>query len=148
MSATEEKSVPQRPLPDLDDPISAPFYRAARDGIVQFQKCANCGYLRWPSAPICPECWSDQFAWSEVAPTGTIWSFVGYHRAFNPAFTDMLPYVVALVELDAGPQMISNIVGVPEEELAVGMRVTAVFEPFGEEALVNFVPERPEGGAR
>jgi hypothetical protein len=76
-----------------------------------------------------------------VSADGAVWSFGVYERAFIAAFEDAVPYVVALVELDAGPRLIANVVGVAPSEVAVGMRVTAVFEPFADDAaLVNFGP--------
>jgi uncharacterized OB-fold protein len=132
---------PAKPLPNLEDPVSAPFWREAGQGRLSFQKCSRCGYLRWPAAAICPECWSEVFEWTPVSPEGEVWSFGIYERAFSKAFEDDLPYVVALVSLDAGPQMISNIVDLAPDDVTVGMRVTAVFEPFGDDAaLVKFRP--------
>ena len=132
---------PAKPLPNLEDPVSAPFWREAGQGRLSFQKCSACGYIRWPAAAICPECWSPDAEWTPVAPEGEIWSFGIYDRAFSSAFEDDIPYVVALVTVDAGPQMITNIVDVDPADVTVGMRVTAVYEPFGEDAaIVKFRP--------
>jgi uncharacterized OB-fold protein len=129
------------PRPELDDPIDAQFWREAAQQRLSFQQCSVCGYLRWPPAAICPECWSPSTEWTPVSQEGEVWSFGVYERAFSPAFEGDLPYVVALVALDAGPQMISNVIDVAPEDVTVGMRVTAVFEPFGGDgALVKFRP--------
>jgi uncharacterized protein len=134
-------SKPAKPLPNLEDPDSATFWREAGQGRLSFQKCSQCGYLRWPPAPICPECWSEVAEWTPVSPEGEIWSFGVYERAFSKAFEGDIPYVVALVSLDAGPQMISNIIDIAPEDVTVGMRVTAVYEPFDSDAaLVKFRP--------
>jgi uncharacterized OB-fold protein len=128
-----------KPLPDLDDPVSAPFWHEAGHGRLAFQKCTQCGYLRWPAAAICPECWSAAADWTPVAPEGAVWSYGVYDRAFSKAFESDVPYIVALVALDAGPQLISNLVEIAPDDVTVGMRVTAVFEPFGDNAaLVKF----------
>ena len=63
------------------------------------QRCGRCRYVRWPIAPLCPECLSAESTWSEVRPTGTLWSYVVYHRALSPAFADEVPYAVGLVVL-------------------------------------------------
>ena len=134
-------ATPPKPLPDPDDPVSGPFWREAAEGRLSFQKCSSCGYLRWPAGTVCPECWSREAEWTPVEPTGEIWSFGVYDRAFSKAFEADIPYVVALVQLDAGPQMISNVIGVEPPDVEVGMRVTAVFEPFADGgALVKFRP--------
>jgi hypothetical protein len=126
------------PLP-LDDPCLAQFWREARHERLALQRCARCSYVRWPPAAICPECWSPDCAWAELSREGTVWSFAVYERAFSPEFEAAVPYIVALVRLAAGPAMISTIAGVAPEEMTVGMRVVATFEPVDEvSARVTF----------
>ena len=135
------KSATTKPLPDLTDEVSAPFWREAAEQRLAFQTCSACGYVRWPAAAICPECWSPDAGWTPVDPEGEVWSYGVYERAFSPAFEADVPYVVALVQLDAGPWMISNVVGVDPGDITVGMRVTAVYESFADDAaLVKFRP--------
>jgi uncharacterized OB-fold protein len=122
------------------DPV---FWAEASSGRLSFQRCSDCGYLRWPPAALCPECWSANADWTPVEHGGSVWSFGVYEQAFDAAFEDAVPYVVALVELDAGPRLIGNVVGVAPERVAVGMRVSAVFERFADDgALVTFGPEQ------
>jgi len=61
-----------------------------------------------------------------VSGQGTIWSFAVYHRAYDDAFADALPYVVALVELDEGPRLIGAVIDTPNAEVAIGRQVKAV----------------------
>ena len=130
-----------KPVPDLDDPVSAPFWREAAQGRLSFQRCAVCGYLRWPAGALCPECWSPRATWEHVSHDGEVWSFGIYERAFNPSFAADIPYVTALVQLDAGPRLISNVVDISPLDVTVGMRVTATFELFTDDAaLVKFRP--------
>src|SRR5580698_4743170 len=90
---------------------------------LRFQKCDDCGYVRFPVAPICPECLSTSFTWAADTGEGTVWSYCIYHRAFDAAFRSAVPYNVALVELDSGPRMISNVLGISRADLRVGLRV-------------------------
>lgn len=130
-----------RPYPDLDDPVASPFWKEAATGRLAFQRCRGCGYLRWPPATLCPECWTPHADWTPVSPEGSVWGFAVYERAFSPGFERDVPYVVALVELDAGPRLVSRLVGVDPGAAAVGTRVTARFEPFAAgAALVQFGP--------
>lgn len=115
-----------KPLPDLSDPDMGPFWAAAREHRLTAQRCANCSELRFPALPICPLCWELESTWVNVAPEGTIWSYVVYHRAFHPGFAEEIPYVVAIVESDDGVRYTGRIVG-PREDVAVGGRVRAVF---------------------
>ena len=133
---TDSKSEYTKPLPDLEDPLTAPFWSAAREGTLVAQKCAACGYLRWPPGPICNECQTPGGEWTELSPTGTLYSYAEYHRALAPAFKDDIPYVVALVELDEGPRMYGQFRGKVETG-DIGRKVRAAFEPVT--ADVTFV---------
>jgi uncharacterized protein len=93
------------------------------DGGLQFQRCEHCRYTRFPVASICPGCLSTSFAWVADSGHGTVWSYCVYHRAFDAAFRPAVPYNVALIELDSGPRMISNVLGIARCELSVGLRV-------------------------
>ena len=113
-------------LAPVTDPLTVPFWDAARRGRLVIQRCATCGELRWPPLVGCPECRGRDATWDEVRPTGTIWSFVVYHRAFAAELKDEIPYTVAMVQLDDGPYLVGRFedAGGP---LVIGDRVTAVF---------------------
>jgi uncharacterized OB-fold protein len=98
---------------------------------LMFQRCSQCEYLRFPPAPVCPECLSHEFGWVQDSGLGRVWSFCIYRRAFDPAFAKAVPYNVALIELDSGPRMISNVLGVDEDEIHIGLRVIAAPEKIG-----------------
>ncbi|MEF2978073.1 Zn-ribbon domain-containing OB-fold protein [Subtercola sp. YIM 133946] len=116
----------QRPLPNLADELTAPFWQGTREHRVLVQRCEKCSYLRWPPGPICPECQHEGAIWSEVLPTGTLWSTAEYHRAFSPAFADDLPYTVGLIQLNDGPRMYGTLRG-EVGSFQLGQRVRAVF---------------------
>jgi uncharacterized OB-fold protein len=111
--------------PDVEDPLTGPFWGAAREGRLVVQKCDACASLRWPPLPGCPECLHQEAQWVEVAPRGEVWSFVVYHRAFSTDLKDEVPYTVAMVKLEDGPYMIGRLA--TEEPVTVGDRVEAVF---------------------
>lgn len=92
-------------------------------GVLRFQTCDDCAYVRFPVATICPECLSTSFTWARDTGVGTVWSYCIYHRAFDAAFRGALPYNVVLVELDSGPRMISNVLRIEQADLRVGLRV-------------------------
>lgn len=120
-------------LSPVDDPLAGPFFQAAAEGRLVVQRCNECSALRWPPLPGCPECRSRDTTWVEVTPKGTVWSYVVYHRAFQAALKDQIPYTVAMVQLDDGPYVVGRVV--PDEPpIAVGDRVIADF------ATVDGVP--------
>ncbi|WP_211210855.1 Zn-ribbon domain-containing OB-fold protein [Sporichthya polymorpha] len=108
-----------------EDPLTAPFWAAARDGRLVVQRCRECQVLRWPPLDGCPECLHPEAEWTEIRPHGEVWSFVVYLRAFSKELAADVPYTVAMVKLDDGPYMVGRLE--TEEPLTVGDRVEAAF---------------------
>ncbi len=130
----------ERPLP-VPSELSAPFWEACRRHELIIQRCQNCNAFRFPPAILCPECLSEAVEWTRVSGRGKIFSFVVFHRVYHPAFQADLPYTVALVELEEGPRLISNIVGCPPDRVTCDMPVDVVFEDVtGEVTLPKFRP--------
>lgn len=117
-----------KPLPTLTAD-NRPFWESCREGRLCLQRCGGCGHVRYPISPFCPRCLSGEFEWSAVSGRGTVFSYIVFHQAYHPAFKDDLPYNVALVQLDEGPRMYSNIVGTPNNEVRIGDPVEVVFDP-------------------
>jgi uncharacterized OB-fold protein len=113
-------------LSPIDDPLAGPFFAAAGEGRLVVQRCNSCDALRWPPLVGCPECRSRDTSWVDVAPTGTIWSYVVYHRAFARELAAQIPYTVAMIELDDGPYMVGRLIH-GEKPPAVGERTVAEF---------------------
>lgn len=131
----------KKPLPDIEGRHTAPFWAATREHQLKMQECPACSYIRWPASAHCPECLEENDEWVMLSGRGKIWSFGIYHHLFNANFADDMPYGIALVQLDEGPQMYTNIVGIDVEQLAPDMRVEAVFEDVTPEVtLVKFRP--------
>lgn len=116
-----------RPLPDTDDPLTAPFWAATRDSRLTAQRCGRCSAFRWLPAPICPECLEPGGTWTDLAGTGTVWSFTVYHRAMHPGFADLVPYTVAMVELPEGIRMVGTMQE-PTPDVQIGEQVTATYD--------------------
>ena len=115
-------------MTETDDGIAAPFWQAAEHDRLVIQKCASCSEVRWPPMPGCPECLTPGGDWVEVAASGQISSFVRYHKSLNPAFDADVPYVVALVSLDDGLELVGRVVE-PADAVHVGARVRGRFDP-------------------
>ncbi|GAA1948385.1 OB-fold domain-containing protein [Nocardioides panacihumi] len=112
------------------------FWDEAAQGRLVFQRCEDCRFLRWPAAGVCPECLGRGFTWDEVEPSGTVWSYVVYHRAYSAHLKDRVPYNVALVELDCGVRLLSTLVDLHDGAEPVGAAVRARFEAVGEHPVV------------
>ena len=116
-----------KPLPTLTDENRA-FWAAALERRLSMQACLSCGHVRFPIAHVCPRCLSYDFEWRTLTGRGRIFSYIVYHQVYHPAFKGDVPYNVALVQLDEGPRMYSNIVGVPNDVPKVGDAVEVVFD--------------------
>lgn len=125
----------RKPLPDTSDG-SQPFWEACRRHELVVQECDICGHRRWPIGPVCTMCLSPESTWVRVSGTGEVWSWIVYHQAFNQAFADDVPYNVALIRMDEGHTMISNIVDVGSSDIRVGQRVEVVFDDVNDEISI------------
>jgi uncharacterized OB-fold protein len=117
-------------------PESKPFWDATGEGKFLLPKCNDCGTVIWYPRTTCPECMSSDVSWFEASGRGTIYSFAVVRRNGGP-WRDALPYVLAYVELEEGPRILTNIVDTID--LECGQAVEAVFADTGEgNALVRF----------
>jgi len=116
-----------KPLPTLNDE-NRPFWEATKAHNLQMQRCSECGHIRYPIGPVCTKCLSSKFSWVQMSGKGKIISYVVIQQMYNKAFAEDLPFNCALVELDEGPRMISNIVGIPNDEIKSGMKIEATFD--------------------
>ncbi len=119
-----------KPLPKID-PLNKPFWDAARDHRLVVQTCTGCGDAHFPPSPVCPACLSEAQEWKPAAGTGTLESWVSFHRAYWDGFRDDLPYDVCLVRLAEGPLLVSNLVG-DTAAAKLGAPVRVVFEDVTE----------------
>lgn len=116
-----------KPLPKIT-PLNKPFWDAARERRLVVQTCRACGDAHFPPSPVCPACLSDTQEWKDAAGTGTLESWVAFHRAYWDGFRDHLPYDVCLVRLTEGPLLVSNLVG-DTAKAKLGAPVRVVFDP-------------------
>jgi uncharacterized protein len=122
---------------------TAGWWEAAAEHRLVVQRCTACGHLRHPPGPVCPACRSTASEWTAVAGTGTVYTFSIVRQAFIASLQERLPYVVAVVELDDAPgiRLVTNVVEVDPEGVAIGMPVDVVWEDMGPElALPRFRP--------
>lgn len=125
----------QKQLPTIDDE-NRPLWEACRNGELRLQKCQDCGHIRYPIQYVCPSCLSERTEWTRLSGKGEVLSRLVFHQVYNKGWAGDVPYNVVLVQLDEGPRMFSNVVGVPNEEVTVGMRLDAVFEAVTPEVTI------------
>lgn len=119
-----------------------PFWDACARHELRLQQCSSCGTFRHPPSPICPACLSDRQNWVRATGNGTVYTFVVVHQALGKGWEDLVPYVVAVIDLDEGVKMLTNVVHVAPADVAIGMPVEVVFKPAGNMTMPFFQPRR------
>ncbi len=126
---------------------NAEYHSFLRRGELRRQCCTQCSFVRYPSRPYCPECLSEGFEWKQLDGAGTVEAFVGYlNDAYGPAYDSAwawreVPYNVALVKLDGGPTILSNVMDSSFEALKPQQDVKPLFVPVSDEyAILRFTP--------
>lgn len=128
-----------KPLPQ-PTAISAPFWDGLKAHEVRLQQCDNGHWLFFPRTH-CPTCGSRQLAWKTVSGEGTLYTYTVARVPTLPEFSDEMPQLLAVVELQEGVHINTTMVGVKPEDLRVGQRVRPVFdERPGSVTLLRFTP--------
>lgn len=118
------------------------LWDAAADGRLLLQKCGTCGHVQHYPRAICARCWSEDLDWTQAKGSGTVWTLTVAHLPGHPAWIPEVPYVLALVELDEGPRVLTNVVGAPVHHVRVGARVRQAGPgELTEAGLIQFVLE-------
>jgi len=129
-----------KPLPNMNGD-SKEFWAGCKAHELRFQMCKACGHVRWPASIICPMCYSKDTKWTVAEGKGRVYSFAVYHVAYHPGFENDLPYVVADVELEEVPCLLTNIVGCRPDEVKCDMLVEVTWEDIVEDfSLPKFKP--------
>ena len=114
-------------LPRIDEESRGNWEALARHELY-FQRCRDCGKKRFYPRAVCPSCLSSATEWVRASGRGTVYSFTVTHQNQAPGFREELPYVLAIVELEEGVRMMTNVVGCAPDRVRIGMAVEVVFE--------------------
>jgi uncharacterized OB-fold protein len=125
-----------RPFP-IADRDTAPFWEAQQRHELQFQRCSQCAYVRYPVGPLCPECRSFDFEWITSSGVGTIYSYTVVRHQTHPAFA--APYTIVLAQMEEGPRLIAQLRMPADAAFAIGDRVRVEWEELPHQDLPVFV---------
>jgi uncharacterized OB-fold protein len=126
------------PTPEVTE-LNRPYWDGLNDGALRFQRCRACRHAWLPPRQECPRCLAADADWEAASGRGHVVSWVVYHTAYHDAFRDHLPYNVAVVELEEGPRLITNILA-PETDLSIGLGVRLKIEEKFGLSLPQFAP--------
>lgn len=121
------------PFIDLE---TRPYWDGCQEGRLLYQRCVDCGHPQFYPRLLCTSCFSDKLEWAQSQGQGTVYSSVVHYHTFEAGFKEALPYVVALIDLDEGYRMMSNITGDDAIAVRIGDRVEVYFEKVNDEVAV------------
>jgi uncharacterized OB-fold protein len=125
----------EKPVPQIDEE-SRPYWAALKKEKLILKRCLMCSRCHFYPRMLCPHCHSCELEWSEASGLGQIYSFTIARRGAGPAFVADAPYIVAVVELDEGVRMMTNIVTENVDTVAIGQRVGVIFDHVTEEVTL------------
>ncbi|HEY2717134.1 MAG TPA: zinc ribbon domain-containing protein [Solirubrobacterales bacterium] len=127
-------------------PEAQPLWDGLREGRLVLQRCGSCRRLRFPPVASCPYCGTDGGEWEEVGLGGKVYSWVRTHVPFDESLVGEVPYLVATVELDAGPKIFARLTDMDGHEPSAGLEVEGY--PHEEQGIpfLRFRPAGPAGG--
>ena len=117
-----------KPIPD-PTPETQFFWDKAGEHELWIQRCNDCNHVYFPPRFNCPQCLSPNVEWTKASGNGMLYSYMINHRA-PPGFEDEAPYAIAVVQLEEGPRMMTNIVGIENtpENLVLDMALEVTFD--------------------
>jgi len=115
-----------KPVPQ-ETALSAPYWKAAREGKLMLQSCGSCGKVRHYPQLLCGNCQSNEVAWVNASGAGTVHSWTVTHHAFHPGFASEVPYTLVTVDLPEGVRMLGRYDDATP--LKLGLPVQLKFEP-------------------
>jgi len=136
---------PARPLPELRN-FGVGYWRAAAKGELVIPVCRACDHSFWHPRPNCPHCGSSEVEWRHHNGKGAVHTFTVVRQSSDPFFKTKTPYAVAMVLLDDGPMLMSNLVECDLGTVKIGMRVVATFEAGAEDMAIPMF--KPDSGAK
>lgn len=140
MSATPARSLPAATAASIE------YWAACRRHELLIQRCADCGTHQFYPRLVCASCSGRSLRWIRASGLAMLRTFTIVRRPVSRAYAAEVPYVVALVQLEEGPTMMSHVIGCGVDEVRIGMPLEVVFEDWPEG--VTIPKFRPAGAAQ
>ena len=134
----------KKPLPTVSGE-TRPFWEACRREELLIQKCSACGEYQFYPRGICANCWTTGIAWVKASGKGTVWSYTVTYQNRTAGFAEEVPYVLALVELEEGVKMFTNIIQCGPGDVTIGMPVEVTFVPATDQISVPYFKPAQSG---
>ena len=133
---------PTRPLPNPNEADTRAFWEGTKDKELRYQKCDDCSTVIFYPRRHCTGCLGNNLSWQTASGQGTVYSYSVVRQSYHPFFRGRVPYAVAWIDLDEGPRLLSNVVGVedPLNEVKIGQRVEVEWEEHENLSIPLFRP--------
>jgi uncharacterized OB-fold protein len=141
-------TAPARRRTDLPtiEPETQPYWDAVRESRLLFRRCADCGRAHSYPRPFCPFCWSEDVPWEQASGRATLYTYSTVFFNDLPPFNERLPYVAAVVDLEEGLRLMTEIVDADPADLKLGMPLEVTFRPLDDTITAPFFrPVAPHG---
>lgn len=115
----------KRPAPIMGV-YEKPFWAAVQGGELKLQTCAQCRHVWYPPGPVCPDCLSEQWTFEPMSGRGKLVAWTVFHRQYFPDIP--VPYLVASIELEEGPLLIGNVLGLAPADARLDLPLEVAFE--------------------
>ncbi len=140
MDKQENAALPPKPVPVVAS-WSQPFWDAAKEKRLIIQQCTACGEHVFYPRMVCPHCAADSLVWVEASGKGTVYSYTVVEANAPSTFLADMPFVIAVIRLEEGVQMLSNVIGCDPHSVECDMPVKVTFEKLNDEfTLPKFKP--------
>ena len=135
-------SEPTRPLPRSDEADTREFWAATKDKKLTYQQCDSCDTVVFYPRRHCTGCTSGTLVWKESSGKATVYTYSIVRQSYHPFFRNKVPYAVAWIDLEEGPRILSNVVGVedPVNDVQVGMKLEVEWEEHEDLNVPLFKP--------
>lgn len=110
------------------EPDTQPFWDAAADGRLLLRRCDDCDATSFYPRSFCPSCWSENVSWTQASGRATLYTWSVVHANDLPPFAERVPYVAAVVDLEEGPRMMTNVIDCAADDLQIGMDLVVTFQ--------------------
>jgi len=128
-------TTPRFDLPTTDTETQA-FWDGLKEGKFLIRHCNSCGDNHYYPRPFCPTCWNEDVVWAEASGRGKIYTYSVVHVNDLPPFNERVPYVAAIVELEEGPRVMTNIEGLPFDELRADLPVVVEYKAISDDVTI------------
>lgn len=129
------ESAYNKPLPTITS-LTRPYWEAAKNHELRLQRCDDCGHVWFPPSYCCPKCLGDHMTWTKMSGRAKLWSWIDIWQMYYRGFAEERPYIVAYVELEEGPRLMSTIVDVEGSDLCCDMPLEVTFDDVTDEVTL------------